>query len=435
MLIRAVSDTPSSRQLCADQSLKPRRPRGSRPQPLVRGAPGRAGAALAVPHGTTSSRDSVRAAPARVSPRCQPASNHRGTWRRSVAPARRSAGGTPSTGCGEGFCRGRARPAAPARNRSAAPAGTLRPAARRSRWPLASPQSGAGAGERGTGATLAGTALSLLRRALPDTGAPAPLGSSRLGGGGRRAAPLRSPAAAARTSPAARRSCRRRRRRSRRPAGPRAESRPTAGGGRHRRAFAVPVRPARTTRHPEAAPAAPLRPASQLRRAVGAPGQPTSTLARPGSTSDPDGPEGQGVHAPAPLRAFEERDSARLEPQPSRQARLFKKTVLGNLLASGGRSAHQLESPQGSRGGLIAQPRTMCPKSRELFPQGGKMNVNCVPAETEATRAYTRENFTLQLEEIKANVREGYPMSNYQRRWRCYVGTTQNLHHILGRWV
>lgn len=29
------------------------------------------------------------------------------------------------------------------------------------------------------------------------------------------------------------------------------------------------------------------------------------------------------------------------------------------------------------------------------------MNVSCVPAETEATTAYTRENFTLQLEEIK----------------------------------
>lgn len=29
------------------------------------------------------------------------------------------------------------------------------------------------------------------------------------------------------------------------------------------------------------------------------------------------------------------------------------------------------------------------------------MNVNCVPAETEATTAYTRETFTLQVEEIK----------------------------------
>lgn len=63
------------------------------------------------------------------------------------------------------------------------------------------------------------------------------------------------------------------------------------------------------------------------------------------------------------------------------------------------------------------------------------MNVNCVPAETEATRAYTRENFTLQLEEVKL-------MSG--RVTRCpiisdvggvNVGTTQNLHHTLERWV
>lgn len=249
-----------------------RRPRGSRPQPPVREAPGRVGSALTVPH-PVRRRGATRSAPA------PPGSPH-ATGRRPTHASRptrfepprylaQERGPDSATRRRDTVLRVRGRLLPWARARGGPRPKPLRRPRGNAEARGATQQVAAGL------ATVRGPAESAARaRARPSRGRPsacfgarsqrrarrlrsAPHGSSRLGGGGRRASPLARgrrahlPRGAPLPPPPPSPPCS--------PAALPAQSRPTAGGGRRRRALAVPVRRARTTPQPEAAPAALIR--------------------------------------------------------------------------------------------------------------------------------------------------------------------------------
>lgn len=255
-----------------------RRPRGSRPQPPVREAPGRVGSALTVPH-PVRRRGATRSAPA------PPGSPH-ATGRRPTHASRptrfepprylaQERGPDSATRRRDTVLRVRGRLLPWARARGGPRPKPLRRPRGNAEARGATQQVAAGL------ATVRGPAESAARaRARPSRGRPsacfgarsqrrarrlrsAPHGSSRLLTARRgrtprlsaRPRPPRAPpprrAAPAAAAVAALQPCR--------PAALPAQSRPTAGGGRRRRALAVPVRRARTTPQPEAAPAALIR--------------------------------------------------------------------------------------------------------------------------------------------------------------------------------
>ncbi|XP_045303355.1 translation initiation factor IF-2-like [Leopardus geoffroyi] len=257
----------------------------------------------------TSGRYWVRAAPAQVSPRHRSPAHAR--FAASQPQTARVPGSGAWPGLGEALEEHRPQragnaPAVGARARRPPPETAPAPARERCgprpdaagvNWPCHGPSRGLESGARARRSRGRPSAC-LGARSQPRARR---LRSAPLGSAGADAARLRSPAAAARTSPAARRSRRRRRH-------------PTAGVAAHSSWGKAPAGPG-CPHAPGEDPCAPRgcsrRPAlaGPLGDAVGAPGQATPTLARPGSTSDPDGPGGRGVHVLAHLNTLE-RDSA-----------------------------------------------------------------------------------------------------------------------------